>query len=64
VPHGFALTRNNVEKTLGTSTAAVVGASLTVQRGVTVTKPEELDEADYTLYVQIERVSGAPVTAP
>lgn len=64
VPHGFALTRNNVEKTLGTRAAAVVSASLTMQRGPTVLKPEEQDEADYTLYVQIERVSGAPVTAP
>ena len=64
VPHGFALSRHAIEKTLGTSSAAVIGASLAMRRGPGANKPDEQDEADYTVYVQIERTSGAPVTAP
>lgn len=55
--HGFALTRRNLEATLGGGTAAVVTASLATTRGPNVNKPEEQDEAEYTIYVQFERLS-------
>jgi len=63
VPHGFALTRRNIEATLGGVSAAVVSGSLAMRRGPDANKPEEQDEADYTIYMQIERTSPPPVAA-
>jgi len=64
VPHGFALTRRNLEATLGAGSAAVVTGSLTMRRGPGADKPDEQDEAEYTIYVQIERTSAPPINAP
>ena len=63
VAHGFALTRRNIEATLGGNKVAVVSASLATRRGPDVDKPEEQDEAQYTIYVQIERISAPPIAA-
>ncbi len=56
IPHGFALTRNNLEKTLRGQPAAVIEASLRTHRGPDVSKPEDEDEAEYTIIVQVERL--------
>lgn len=64
VPHGFALSRANIEKTLGTRAAAVISASLRTHRGPEINNSAEEDEADYVIYLQIERTSGAPVVTP
>jgi hypothetical protein len=64
VPHGFALTSRNIEAALGSGSAVVISGSLAMHRGPGANKPEEQDEAEYTVYVQIERTSSAPIVAP
>jgi hypothetical protein len=61
IPHGFALTRRNIEKTLRSGAAVVVEASLTTQRGPNVRIASEQDDSEYTVVVQLERIGGAPL---
>jgi hypothetical protein len=61
VPHGFALVRSNIEKALGAGSVAVIEASLSNRRAPGSDNPAERDEAEYTVRVQIERLSPSPV---
>lgn len=61
VPHGFVLSRQNVEKTLRSQAAAVLEAPLRTHRGPGASRPEEEDESEYTIIVQVERLTGTPL---
>jgi hypothetical protein len=62
VPHGIALTLANLEKLLGSQSAALVEAPLGQFRSPSVVEvePGERDESEYTAILQIERLPMRP----